>query len=736
MDHLVLTPDSTTSTDVQDGHVALIRDLIKSKEIQAEKYEKLKRSLTNVDNRAFKNSSQFNCLLDSTSVCSDESKPISSGFAMPTEQQRSLAYFDQQEETSLEFAHHLFSLFDRLIMDIDTPAYRIGLLSRYRVRSHIYHARSREIDQLKSLYGSQAQVEIHEIIHAELAGHSMALDHDDNTTIGRKRRRARSQSPDDTLSDCHKNFRTHRLSSQATYAKSFLPDPDATLTDTYAQQQQQISIARYGQSSLQPHNNHPSLTGRHSENHTKTNAQPSSRRHSAAYYPAASLHATSGDPATAGEPQIDQNQSSSDLMHPQIPDNGDLHRVHNPSVADRTPYGGGSWGFENHRASSFRGPTRFAGLAFSEARTMFCPPGSGTTHDAQMGKGGTDSKIDKENQLHEQQNRHPQLSESISSAQQEVRRVRSEHGSPEPGALRSNEMYAGFPLYLQDLSLPAGLSLPTTDGPAMDLPQLNRVRHEGDSSIQGGAATPTAVQAPLAPPSAHNDPKQSKGETDVDNPIPLPTTPKVTEMREKHDFQLPSIRGTDSLSRWKNDPSDPWTPPMNQGSAPIYAQRTPSGQMYGHYHESFRSKVTASTNSHYRLNSGYDDSRDMNSDMSADHPDQSQGGQSIAENRKKIVYRCAAPDCKNPDELWPRLENFRQHCHRIHGDLDCEELVRKSQLDAEESGSIIAVKNDGMPCMQKRQRIESKVPERPVSTDPTQKALEELIALWTPIATA
>ena len=71
---------------------------------------------------------------------------------------------------------------------------------------------------------------------------------------------------------------------------------------------------------------------------------------------------------------------------------------------------------------------------------------------------------------------------------------------------------------------------------------------------------------------------------------------------------------------------------MNQGSAPIYAQRTPSGQMYRHYREPSRSEVSASTNSHYRLDSGYGGSRDMNSDMSADHPDQSQGGQDVAEN--------------------------------------------------------------------------------------------------------
>ena len=48
---------------------------------------------------------------------------------------------------------------------------------------------------------------------------------------------------------------------------------------------------------------------------------------------------------------------------------------------------------------------------------------------------------------------HSQLQESICSAQQEVRRVRSEHGSPEPGAFRYGEVDGDLPLL--DLSYPA-----------------------------------------------------------------------------------------------------------------------------------------------------------------------------------------------------------------------------------------------------------------------------------------
>ncbi|KAL8736082.1 MAG: hypothetical protein Q9181_002568 [Wetmoreana brouardii] len=44
-------------------------------------------------------------------------------------------------------------------------------------------------------------------------------------------------------------------------------------------------------------------------------------------------------------------------------------------------------------------------------------------------------------------------------------------------------------------------------------------------------------------------------------------------------------------------------------------------------------------------------------------------------------FRCAARNCPKKDKIWPRLDNFRQHCVRIHHDMDCDELVKKSELD-------------------------------------------------------
>lgn len=39
-------------------------------------------------------------------------------------------------------------------------------------------------------------------------------------------------------------------------------------------------------------------------------------------------------------------------------------------------------------------------------------------------------------------------------------------------------------------------------------------------------------------------------------------------------------------------------------------------------------------------------------------------------------YKCMA--CTGKDKIWPRLDNFRAHCIRIHKDQDTDELVRQS----------------------------------------------------------
>ncbi|KAL8671475.1 MAG: hypothetical protein Q9168_004025 [Polycauliona sp. 1 TL-2023] len=53
----------------------------------------------------------------------------------------------------------------------------------------------------------------------------------------------------------------------------------------------------------------------------------------------------------------------------------------------------------------------------------------------------------------------------------------------------------------------------------------------------------------------------------------------------------------------------------------------------------------------------------------------------MPKNSTDRSFRCAAINCPKRDKIWPRLDNFRQHCLRIHPDEPCDELVRKSELD-------------------------------------------------------
>lgn len=50
----------------------------------------------------------------------------------------------------------------------------------------------------------------------------------------------------------------------------------------------------------------------------------------------------------------------------------------------------------------------------------------------------------------------------------------------------------------------------------------------------------------------------------------------------------------------------------------------------------------------------------------------------MPKNSTDRSFRCAARNCPKKEKIWPRLDNFRQHCIRIHQEEDCDELVRKS----------------------------------------------------------
>ena len=50
------------------------------------------------------------------------------------------------------------------------------------------------------------------------------------------------------------------------------------------------------------------------------------------------------------------------------------------------------------------------------------------------------------------------------------------------------------------------------------------------------------------------------------------------------------------------------------------------------------------------------------------------------------TFKCAAEGCGKANKSWPRADNFRQHCSRLHKGMDLEELVRKSLVTPEQAG--------------------------------------------------
>ena len=140
----------------------LIRELIESKERHIRRYEQLKHRIVAVNDsqgRRFRDS-KISRLPDAGTVNPRGQAATKKG--QYRKARPSLADFTLEKETKPQHTGQLMSLFDQLIKEVDTPVYQIGLLSRYRIRSHIYRARSVEISEVHRLRGETA---INEVVH-------------------------------------------------------------------------------------------------------------------------------------------------------------------------------------------------------------------------------------------------------------------------------------------------------------------------------------------------------------------------------------------------------------------------------------------------------------------------------------------------------------------------------------------------------------------------------------------
>ena len=81
------------------------------------------------------------------------------------------------------------SLFERLIIEVNAPGYQVGLLSRYRIRCHVYRARSSEINQLYHLHGKAIIDQTLKIPVSNSGDQTTSADRQEGDIVERKRRR-------------------------------------------------------------------------------------------------------------------------------------------------------------------------------------------------------------------------------------------------------------------------------------------------------------------------------------------------------------------------------------------------------------------------------------------------------------------------------------------------------------------------------------------------------------------
>ena len=195
--------------------MTLIRDLIKSEQKHIQKYEKLKRSITDAET-----------MNTEPLVDSDESPTLSNSRLVGIlgdnssnnrkNQKRKVpaTAFDHKNETSVKYVRHLMSLFDRLIIEVNTPGYQIGQRSRERIRFHVYEARSGEVSQLYNLHGKPVMDQTLKIYDFDPRNHSTPADLQEGQRQKQKRRREdRENSTESHTTRRRRNRRSRDLVS-------------------------------------------------------------------------------------------------------------------------------------------------------------------------------------------------------------------------------------------------------------------------------------------------------------------------------------------------------------------------------------------------------------------------------------------------------------------------------------------------------------------------------------------
>ena len=59
----------------------------------------------------------------------------------------------------------------------------------------------------------------------------------------------------------------------------------------------------------------------------------------------------------------------------------------------------------------------------------------------------------------------------------------------------------------------------------------------------------------------------------------------------------------------------------------------------------------------------------------------------IPENTMDRSFKCAGMNCAKREKVWPRLDNFKSHCIRMHKMEDLDELIKQSAF-ADVQGTV------------------------------------------------
>ena len=191
--------------------MTLIRDLIKSKQKYIQKYEKLKRSIMDAEtmNTEPLVDSDESPTLSNSGIVGILGEHSSNNRENQTRKVPATA-FDHKNETNVKYVRHLMSLFDRLIIEVNTPGYQIGQRSRERIRFHVYEARSGEVSQLYNLHGKPVIDQTLKINDFDPDNHLTPADFQEGPRPKQKRRR----EDDEDSTESHTTRRRRNRRSQ------------------------------------------------------------------------------------------------------------------------------------------------------------------------------------------------------------------------------------------------------------------------------------------------------------------------------------------------------------------------------------------------------------------------------------------------------------------------------------------------------------------------------------------